>query len=233
MTWIASETRQESKLRARVKEAIVDYNRTIAPQFRGTSIGARQEEPAGGLIRGVEGQVVFPPTPATAVMLCKPVKTRFASIESTLPAYIRTRLVLLGVVQSQDFCLNLWTATNAAGREKRSQFISILESQVFLAKLQDLHRIFSLIRRYLSVFDSDDAKISDVVPKTIALGLELQQIPVTSFLTAERRDEVLAKFRKGQNGPLDASIKVRLLEDIHFAAHLLDPHRCPRDIDPY
>ena len=158
---------------------------------------------------------MFPPTPATAVMLCKPVKTRFASIESTLQAYIRTRLVLLGVVQSQDFCLNLWTATNAAGSEKRSQLILILESRGFVAKVQDLHRIFSLIRRYVKVFDSDDAKISDVVPKTIALGVELQRIPATSFLTVERRDEVLAKFRNRQNGPLDACLYQSALAGRH------------------
>ena len=114
---------------------------------------------------------MFSATPATAVMFCKPVRTQFASIGSTLQAYIRTRLMLLRVVQSQDLCLNLWTATTAAGGEKRPQFISILESVVFVAKIQDLHSNFSLIRRYLRGFDSDDIEISEAVPKTIALGL--------------------------------------------------------------
>ena len=96
VTWIASETMQKLKLRARVMEAIVEYNRTISPQSRGTRIGPCQEEIAGGLTRGVEGRVMFLPTIATAVTLCRPVKRRFASIESTLQAYIRTRWCYLG-----------------------------------------------------------------------------------------------------------------------------------------
>lgn len=32
--------------------------------------------------------------------------------------------------------------------------------------------------------------------------------------------------------PLHVSINVLLLEDTHFAAHLVDPHCCPRDVSP-
>ena len=164
-------------------------------------------------------------------MLRKPVKTRFASIEGTLEAFLRCRVVLLGLVQAPDFTRNLWEASNARERGKREKFISNIESHLFFTKVKEMHNIFRLFRRYLRFFDSDEAKISDVVSKTVALQQDLEKLPLTSFMTSERRADVLGKFERRQNGPINATIKVRLLEDIHFAAHLTDPHRSLRDID--
>ena len=237
VAWVTAETRVKIKLRARIKEAIEKFNNIVGSQVNTQAQAPLDtgEAPVGGDddIRGLHGSPLFPPLPLKAVMLRKPAKTRFASIESTLEAYLRSRGVLLEVVQAPDFFSNLWPALRTTERGKRAKFISAIESREFLDKVKDVHRVFRLLRRYLRVFDSDDAKISDVVPKTIAVGLELERVPLTAFFTSERKNQVIGKFSRRQNGPLDASIKVRLLEDIHFAAHLVDPHRCPRDVSPF
>ena len=99
-------------------------------------------------------------------------------------------------------------------------------------KFKDAPRVIRLLRRYLRVLGSDEAKIPDVVPKTIVVGLELQRVPFIAFFTSERKNQGKGKFTRAQNGPLGASIKVRFPEEIHFEAHLIDPHRCPRDLSP-
>lgn len=228
VAWVATETKQKLKLRARVTEAVAEYNKSISR----TDSGARRNLEIPTATR-TSTEELLAPLPPTAIMLKKPARTRFASIESTLEAYIRTRVVLLGVVQSPDFFRNLWDASKQSERTKRDKFISTIESRSFLTKVEDLHKVFRLLRRYLRAFDSDDSKISDVVPKTISVGLDLENVPVTPFLTQHRKTEVLTKFYKRRDGPLSGSIKVRLLEDIHFAAHLLDPCHSPRNVRPF
>lgn len=138
--------------------------------------------------------------------------------------------MLLEVVKAYDFFSNLWLITNLRKMQKRSTIVSAIESRECLDKRKENHRVFRLFRRYLRVFDSDDAKISDVVPRTIAVGLELPRVPLTAIFTAERKNHVIGRFTRMQNGPLDSYIKVRLHEGILFAAHLVDPYRFPRDV---
>lgn len=44
---------------------------------------------------------------------------------------------------------------------------------------------------------------------------------------------MIAKFMRRRDGPISFSIRVRLLEDVHFAAHLFDPLRMPSDASPF
>lgn len=217
---VTTETKQKTKLRAR----LADYNKTV---------DRSASPPALSAARGLAQKPLFPPLSRTAVTLKKPAKTRFASIESTLEAFIRTRPVLRHVVDAPDFYSNLWEAQSLTERAKRVRFVSTVDSSSFVSQVDGLHKVFRLLRRYLREFHSDDGMISDVLPKTIDVGLALEKVPVTAFLTGERKAEVLQKFYKRRDGPLGNSIRVRLLDDIHFAAHLLDPYRSTKDTGPF
>lgn len=79
----------------------------------------------------------------------------------------------------------------------------------YIEQVKDIHSVFWLLRCYVREFDSDEAKISNVVPKNIAVGLELKTVPLTAFFTSQREEEVVSKFMRRQNGLLVASLKVR------------------------
>ena len=95
-------------------------------------------------IRGLGGSPLFPPLPLRAVMLWRPAKTRFASIKSTLEAYLRRRGVRLEVFPTPDFFINLRPIPNPRERQKRAKFISAIESREFLDKIKDIHIVFRL-----------------------------------------------------------------------------------------
>jgi len=96
-----------------------------------------------------------------------------------------------------------------------------------------VHRVLRLFRRYLRVFDSDESVISDVVPETLKLESDLGKLNLSEFLTEARKSELLSVLRWRENVLLDASVKVRLVEDVHYAAYLLDPNLCSFDVSPF
>ena len=68
----------------------------------------------------------------TAVMLRMPSRTRFASIESTLEAYLRTRATLVGIVQAPEFSTKLYDARSNAEKQHRAQeYVAYIESGEF------------------------------------------------------------------------------------------------------
>ena len=96
--------------------------------------------------------------------------------------------MLLEVSQAPDFFSNLWPIPNPRERQKRATFISAIESREFLDKVKQNHRVFRMLRRYTRIFNSDDTKISDVVRKTIAVGLELERVPLTAFFKVRENE---------------------------------------------
>lgn len=102
--------------------------------------------------------------------------------------------MLSGVLQAPDYFRNLWEAKNAADRQKMDTFISVIECRSLLSKVEDVHKVFRVLRSYLWEFDSNDSRRSDVVPKTIDLGLALEQVPVTEFLRQRQKEEILRTF---------------------------------------
>ena len=57
-------------------------------------------------------------------------------------------------------------------------------------------------------------------------------LPESSLLTAERKAELDEVFCRRRNGLIDGTIKVRLVEDIHETAVMLDPNLCT-DFKPF
>ena len=95
VSWITAETGVKIKLRARIKEAIDKFNKVVGSRMTNQAEASLVADEAPGKgddgICGLDGSPLFPPLPRRAVMLQKPAKTRFASIESTLEAYLRNR----------------------------------------------------------------------------------------------------------------------------------------------
>lgn len=72
-----------------------------------------------------------------------------------------------------------------------------------------------MFRRFLSEFDSDDGKESDVLPMTIELGLAMEWVPVT-LLKEQRKEDIIKKLYKPLDGPLSRSIRVRLFDSVQL-----------------
>ena len=109
------------------------------------------------------GQDGFPEFHQTAVMLRKVFRTRFASHESMLEAYLRTRGVLLDIVFSGEFSTILWDCRNKTERDRRANgYMKLIESGEFFHSVKELHNVFRIMSTYPRTFEEDDARIIPV-----------------------------------------------------------------------
>ena len=170
-------------------------------------------------------------------MLRRPSRTRFASHESTLEAFLRSRPVLQDVVALAEFTETLFDCRTQAERNARTEsFVNLIESGEFLRKVRDVHNIMYHGRVYLRKFDGDESRIYSVFRETMRFQEALESIPVTPFVTAERKKEVVDLFMDRMTGPLvgqGGRIRINLLQDIHFTAMLLDPSQSPENDAPF
>ena len=61
--------------------------------------------------------------------------------------------------------------------------------------------------------------IHEVLPENIRLGMKLEETPLSEFLTADRKAQMLEIFKTRKTGIRTArtrGIKVPLLHDVHF-----------------
>ena len=99
------------------------------------------------------------------MMLRKVSRTRFASHESVLEAFLRTRPVLVGIVASPEFEASLWECRTSAEKEERyNKYIKFVQSIAFYRHMREMHNIFYHIRGYLRHFDSDLLPYSRLSP---------------------------------------------------------------------
>lgn len=98
--------------------------------------------------------------------------------------------------------------------------------------MEKVYQVLHILRNYLRCFDRDNAKISEVLPTTDTTRVLLSLIPECEFLTAGRKKEIDEVFKIRRDG-LSKQKKVRLINDIHYAAYLLDPNRCPSNYEEY
>ena len=224
---VSREKRKKRKLLACIRERIVAYNSKIAQNELN---GTERTDPG-----------FLPELKKSAVMLRRSSKTRFASHKSVLEAFLRTRHILNDVVGTPEFSQHFLDARNVSDRGRRARYRDNIESGSFFREVREVHNILRLCRRYLRKFDPDEGRIYNFVRETIALQQELEALPLTDFLTLSRRAEVVSVFMRRMNGTnLMAGgksqlsrIKVTLLQDVHFSAHLLDPSQAPENDAPY
>ena len=226
---VIRETRKKRKLLARIRANVIAFNKTIPGQ-------CTQNDS-----RTMLGQL--PEVRKTALMLHMPSRTRFASLESVLEAFLRTRNIVAYIMGTPEFTKNLCHARSSQDRARRTKYRDKIESAEFFRQVRDLHNVMRLCRRYLRKFDSDEGPIYGVARETIAFQTKLQSIPLSEFMPAARRAEIMGVFMRRMTGSTPAGvnvsknhvsrIKVSLLQDVHFSAFLLDPSLTPENDAPY
>lgn len=162
----------------------------------------------------------------TAIMLAKMAPTRFASSEAVFGSFIRSREALKDLVLDEDW-ERLYSATTPEAKEKRNRGKRHVLDDSLYDKSRKIHQILEVLTIYLRAFDHDDAKLSEVFQKTEEARQKLAQIPLKGdFFTEERRSEIDKLFQLRRDGNA-SNIQVRLVDDIHYVALLLDPNKCP------
>lgn len=139
---VIRETRKMRKLLACIWGRIVAYNSTITHKDVNKSAKT--------------GIGVIPDVKKTAVMLSRSSITRFASHESVLEAFLRTRHIFNDVIGTAEFSQHFFYARSVNDRERRVRYRDTIESGSFFRKLREVHNILCLCRRYLRKFDSDE-----------------------------------------------------------------------------
>ena len=169
----------------------------------------------------------------TSIMLLQMSNTRFASVEGVLDEFLRSIEVLQTLVTEPDFFTELYKPKIAEMNTKiTEEFKQPLEGEQFEVPTREIHMILVLLRRYLRFFDSNQARISEVYPLTLELGKRLEGLPLSQFLTNKRKGELISVFRRRKDGPIGRSVRVRLLDNIHYVAFMLDPNQAPRKPGP-
>ena len=135
------------------------------------------------------------------------------------------------IVATEEFRQLLWSCRTQAERTKRTEtYVNVIESGDFFMRVKEVHNIFRHMRIYLRKFDSDEARIYHVVRDTTMLEQELKNLPLTEFMTIQRRTEICAVFEARRNGIRregGGRINAALVQDVHIAAFLLDPVQSP------
>ena len=173
----------------------------------------------------------LPVLPKTAVMLRRPSRTRFASHESVLEAYLRTRPILIEIVSSDAFRNLYWECRVQAGRDRRCDgYVKVIESSDFFQEFIQIRNIFRMMRIYMRKFDGDGPRIYHVKRAMDELERNLKGILITELVTQERRSELVAVFQARKTGVRRVSggrINGAPIQDIQIAAFLLDPAQAP------
>lgn len=158
----------------------------------------------------------------TAIIPVLKSATRLANTESFMYAFLRSRPVHQALIDSEIF-----DEQYPPSEKRQRDFIETIMSTEIASIMRSLLRIFTVIRRYLRVFDSDSCHISEVYPLTMCLERKLRSMLLNSFLTAERIDALVNVFTKSQSKQSQSGKRFHLLADIHEVAYLLDPNDCP------
>ena len=92
--------------------------------------------------------------------------------------------------------------------------------KTFLSDVLVAPSVLQRFRRYLREFDADSARTNDVLSPTMKLESDIENLRLEEW----KKEDILAVYRRRWEGPVSVSTKVLLLQDIHWAANLLDPH---------
>ena len=176
------------------------------------------------------------PPQRTAVKLKISVKTRFASTETMLEGNLRSRNVLKLLTRDPEFNRR-YDGSGVANSQRRDKtLVDVIDDDGFYSSVVDVHHILRVIRRNLQVWDAENAQISEVVPATVLLDFSLGRIKTTLFLTEARKQEVFEVLRrrcKGRTADEGRSMQIRILQDAHYTAWLIDPNFCSVNVDQF
>lgn len=150
-------------------------------------------------------------------MVSKAAATRFAFAEKCIDTFTRSIMVLRRLVKDEPSFFCMYTCTGENRRQKmidREEFRRIVTDDSFYQQALLVLEILRPMKIYLRAFDSDGARISEVLPKTERLREDLSSIEVDEeIFTEERKNEVLNTLESRRDG--FGRIQARLIENIH------------------
>ena len=104
-----------------------------------------------------------------------------------------------------------------------------IKSQSFFLEVTEALSVLKLFRRYLRAFDSDGVRINKVLLLTMKLEADIMAL----HLDEEKKTELLDFYRKRRDEPVSRSVKVVLLQDIHWVSYALDPNADMTSFNPF
>ena len=144
MSAISRETWGKRKLLARLRE-LIDVKNSATSRIQ-----------SGGEVENHSPPNELPVLPKRAVMLRRPSRTQFASHQSILETYFRTRPILIGIVSCDVFRNVYWECRTQAERDRRRDgYVKVIESGDFFQEVTQIHNIYRMMRIYLRKFDGD------------------------------------------------------------------------------
>jgi len=168
----------------------------------------------------------------TAVEYPKPCSTRFLFTRDLLVTCARNRPALRNLVECNNGAEvpRLVKMRNENNRQSQAAFLRVAESAADARDWLAASRILDPVCRYLRLFDSQSGRLSLVLPATTqlrqtmgGLGTSLRATGSAGTASAEVFSQVTAAVDKRMSGPVERSVRVLLLDDIHFLATALDP----------
>ena len=118
-------------------------------------------------------------------------------------------------------------------KERFEQLIFPIGDRSLEKRAEQAHAILYACRTYLPVFDSEAALVSEVYYVTVIPESTLARLPLQNFPEPRQQscDELMAVFQNRKVGGVPPPglklVKITLLSDLHYAASLIDPNRCP------
>lgn len=171
-------------------------------------------------------------TQQTALEYPKPCPTRFLYNRDLLVTCARKRPALRNLMECHNGTEEPRLVKTRNGKNWQSQaaFLREAESAADARDWLTASRIVDPVCRFLRMFDGQSGRVSLVLPATTQLrqamgGLDasLRATGSAGAASAEVFSQVTAVVDKRMSGPVDHSVRVLFLEDIHFLATALDP----------
>ena len=172
----------------------------------------------------------------TAVMLKRPSNTRFASHESVVEAFLRSIRVLRALVSHDRFIAHFENKTSEEKRKRDEKFVAPIMDNELVRQARVVLEHLTIVRKYLRLFDADEARIWEVAPLTRTLETRLATIPYTEWYTKDKKEEMMVTLRNRRDKSPMSRVRVPLIEGIHIVALMLDPINAPSnytDFIPY
>lgn len=173
----------------------------------------------------------------TVVMLQSVSSSRFTHMMEVVDSVTRAEPVLRQLVDSDMFEDHAPAETAAKGREQ-SAFVQLVKDSTFWDDAKLLCDMMAPGFKYLRLWESDDVMLNLVYRHTVQVVADYEAMhedllkgrfngrEARGSVTASELSQVVSTLKTRAYGPRSSSVRILLLQDIHFFATLLDPN-CP------
>lgn len=170
------------------------------------------------------GQIFALGPTAICHMPVKMVSTRFASSEGMSQSFIRSHTVYRRLFGCQKFCVSMFGARN---NDRRMFFKTAVGDNTLFQNCLNFYHLLMVVRQYLRFFDNERSVMSDVLPVTLLLRLQLRELPASIFISPERKGEMLQVF---QDWVVGIERDFLLLTPMHYLSYALGVRIVREDI---